>query len=122
MARDRKARMSDALDALIGGADAAEQTTEQEPAQEIVQDVARVPAQGVAQGKAPASAQAEPPADIPAPKEKWVRFHFWGPARLKEWTRRQAEALGVPEAEVLRHALEWYTAKGPLAEGGGGDA
>ena len=109
MARDSKARMSKALDALIGTSEAAEQ--EQAPAQ--------APAQALAQGPA----QVEPPiANIPAPREQWVRFHFWGPVRLKEWTRRQAAALGVPEAEVLRHALEWYAAKGPLSKGGDSDA
>lgn len=109
MARDSKARMSKALDALIGTSEAAEQ--EQAPAQ--------APAQALAQGPA----QVEPPiANIPAPREQWVRFHFWGPVRLKEWTRRQAAALGVPEAEVFRHALEWYAAKGPLTKDGDSDA
>lgn len=109
MARDSKARMSKALDALIGTSEAAEQ--EQAPAQAPAQALAQVPA------------QVEPPiANIPAPREQWVRFHFWGPVRLKEWTRRQAAALGVPEAEVLRHALEWYAAKGPLSKGGDSDA
>lgn len=109
MARDSKARMSKALDALIGTSEAAEQ--EQAPAQAPAQALAQVPA------------QVEPPiANIPAPREQWVRFHFWGPVRLKEWTRRQAAALGVPEAEVLRHALEWYAAKGPLTKGGDSDA
>ena len=109
MARDSKARMSKALDALIGTSEAAEQ--EQAPAQAPAQALAQVPA------------QVEPPiATIPAPREQWVRFHFWGPVRLKEWTRRQAAALGVPEAEVLRHALEWYAAKGPLTKDGDSDA
>lgn len=109
MARDSKARMSKALDALIGTSEAAEQ--EQAPAQAPAQALAQVPA------------QVEPPiANIPAPREQWVRFHFWGPVRLKEWTRRQAAALGVPEAEVLRHALEWYAAKGPLTKDGDSDA
>lgn len=109
MARDSKARMSKALDALIGTSEAAEQ--EQAPAQAPAQALAQVPA------------QVEPPiANIPAPREQWVRFHFWGPVRLKEWTRRQAAALGVPEAEVFRHALEWYAAKGPLTKGGDSDA
>ncbi len=109
MARDSKARMSKALDALIGTSEAAEQ--EQAPAQAPAQALAQVPA------------QVEPPiANIPAPREQWVRFHFWGPVRLKEWTRRQAAALGVPEAEVFRHALEWYAAKGPLTKDGDSDA
>lgn len=121
MARDSKARMSKALDALIGTSEATEQ--EQAPAQAPAQVLAQVSAQALVQEGAQGLAQVEPPiANIPAPREQWVRFHFWGPVRLKEWTRRQAAALGVPEAEVLRHALEWYAAKGPLTKDGDSDA
>lgn len=117
MARDSKARMSKALDALIGTSEAAEQE------QASAQVLAQVSAQALVQEGAQGLAQVEPPiANIPAPREQWVRFHFWGPVRLKEWTRRQAAALGVPEAEVLRHALEWYAAKGPLTKDGDSDA
>lgn len=116
MAKRRKARMSAALDAMIG-------PEAEDVAQVPAQDVAQVPAQGAAQipaqayTHAPAQDIAQPPAQAPAPaaREKWVRFHFWGPERLKVWMQRKAEERGVPEAELLRHALEWYVTYGPLA-------
>lgn len=139
MAKRRKARMSAALDAMIGpeAEDVAQvpaQDVAQVPAQDIAQDVAKhapqapedvaqkiaqVPAQGAAQTPAQAytHAPAQDIAQVPAPaaREKWVRFHFWGPKRLKVWMQRKAEERGIPEAELLRHALEWYVTQGPLA-------
>ena len=123
----RKARLNAAMDKLLGASDTKPegtpaQVTAQQPAQNSVPTQVQRPAQEQVQDGVQEQPQAQkhvPASNLPTPKEKQVRFHFWGPKSLKSWVADMAAERQVPEAEILRFALEWFKQNGPLGEGRG---
>ncbi len=91
----------------------ADQEVAQSPAQPVVQPYAQDPAQQVVQVPAQEAAQTE----LPQRPERKVRLHCWIPERLKNYIADIAEELGVSEAEIVRHMVEFYRRHGPIRAG-----